>query len=181
MRKGFLHDRLGSAGRSCRGSTGRQALTSREGQAGVTGGFAGQIWIPVCGQVWATGSMRVVEPRLRGAPGWQPGGQRGGRRGPRGERFGGHACCPLCWGSPRRRAPRVTAAAAVTGPHRLVAQDTALSRRRHGFESRWGHRRPVAGTDGPVEQLVSSPPCQGGGRGFKSRQDRLAQTARGGW
>jgi hypothetical protein len=24
-------------------------------------------------------------------------------------------------------------------PHRLVAQDTALSRRRHGFESRWGH------------------------------------------
>ena len=26
-----------------------------------------------------------------------------------------------------------------TGPHRLEAQDTALSRRRHGFESRWGH------------------------------------------
>src|ERR671918_1768374 len=24
-------------------------------------------------------------------------------------------------------------------PHRLEAQDTALSRRRHGFESRWGH------------------------------------------
>src|ERR1700729_1370046 len=30
----------------------------------------------------------------------------------------------------------------------------------------------MAGTDGPVEQPVSSPPCQGGGRGFKSRQDR---------
>jgi hypothetical protein len=27
----------------------------------------------------------------------------------------------------------------LTGPHRLEAQDTALSRRRHGFESRWGH------------------------------------------
>ena len=25
------------------------------------------------------------------------------------------------------------------GPHRLVAQDTALSRRQHGFESRWGY------------------------------------------
>ena len=25
---------------------------------------------------------------------------------------------------------------------------------------------------GPVEQLECSPPCQGGGRGFKSRQDR---------
>ena len=24
-------------------------------------------------------------------------------------------------------------------PHRLEAQDTALSRRRHGFESHWGH------------------------------------------
>src|SRR5690625_4284049 len=24
------------------------------------------------------------------------------------------------------------------GPHRLAAQDTGLSRRRHGFESRWG-------------------------------------------
>src|ERR1019366_7843050 len=24
-------------------------------------------------------------------------------------------------------------------PHRLAAWDTALSRRRHGFESRWGH------------------------------------------
>ena len=44
-------------------------------------------------------------------------------------------------------------------PHRLVAQDTALSRRRHGFESRWGHasrnsavERPCSckATDGPV-------------------------------
>ena len=29
-------------------------------------------------------------------------------------------------------------------------------------------------THGPVEQLECSPPCQGGGRGFKSRQDRHA-------
>src|SRR5215218_1353610 len=27
----------------------------------------------------------------------------------------------------------------LVSPHRLEAQDTALSRRRHGFESRWGH------------------------------------------
>ncbi|EAP98483.1 hypothetical protein JNB_16003 [Janibacter sp. HTCC2649] len=26
-----------------------------------------------------------------------------------------------------------------TGPHRLAAQDSALSRRQHGFESRWGY------------------------------------------
>jgi hypothetical protein len=30
---------------------------------------------------------------------------------------------------------------------------------------------------GPVEQLECSPPCQGGGRGFKSRQDRSADAA----
>ena len=34
-----------------------------------------------------------------------------------------------------------------TRPHRLEDQDTALSRRRHGFEPRWGHEE-----DGPVEQ-----------------------------
>ena len=33
-----------------------------------------------------------------------------------------------------------------TGPHRLVAQDAALSRLKHGFESRWGH---VGGTGTP--------------------------------
>ena len=31
---------------------------------------------------------------------------------------------------------------------------------------------PKASEHGPVEQLECSPPCQGGGRGFKSRQDR---------
>ena len=31
---------------------------------------------------------------------------------------------------------------------------------------------------GPVEQLECSPPCQGGGRGFKSRQDRQRRTPR---
>jgi hypothetical protein len=29
----------------------------------------------------------------------------------------------------------------IKRPHRLEAQDTALSRRRRGFESRWGHSR----------------------------------------
>ena len=38
-----------------------------------------------------------------------------------------------------------------------------------------GGRVPIA--DGPVEQLECSPPCQGGGRGFKSRQDRFGQVA----
>ena len=28
----------------------------------------------------------------------------------------------------------------TSGPHRLAAQDTALSRRRHGFKSRWGYK-----------------------------------------
>ena len=46
-------------------------------------------------------------------------------------------------------------------PHRLVAQDTALSRRQHGFESRWGHgsiplrraQHPFSLRErGPVEQ-----------------------------
>src|SRR5712692_2180819 len=30
-------------------------------------------------------------------------------------------------------------------PHRLEAQDTALSRLKHGFESRWGHQANFAG------------------------------------
>src|SRR5262249_15827165 len=37
---------------------------------------------------------------------------------------------PASFRSTRRRAVR---------PHRLEAQDTALSRLKHGFESRWGH------------------------------------------
>src|SRR5690554_5145911 len=28
----------------------------------------------------------------------------------------------------------------LLGPHRLAVQDTALSRRRHGFDSRWGYQ-----------------------------------------
>ena len=31
---------------------------------------------------------------------------------------------------------------------------------------------PKQETQGPVAQLVSAPPCHGGGRGFKSRQGR---------
>ena len=43
----------------------------------------------------------------------------------------------------------------LMSPHRLEAQDTALSRRRHGFESRWGHLRgdPVRAISSGVEHL----------------------------
>src|SRR5918996_3497976 len=59
---------------------------------------------------------------------------------------------------------------APLGPHRLAAQDTALSRRRHGFESRWGHgSEPNMGL---WSSLECSRPCQGRGRGFKSPQAR---------
>ena len=59
------------------------------------------------------------------------------------------AVYPLCWflvsshmlGRSRRRADAVHGDRSRRRPHRLVAQDTALSRRRHGFESRWGHAR----------------------------------------
>ena len=43
----------------------------------------------------------------------------------------------------------------LTSPHRLEAQDTALSRRRHGFESRWGHL--VAGQPGQPEREADWP------------------------
>ena len=43
----------------------------------------------------------------------------------------------------RRRADAVYGGQSRRRPHRLVAQDTALSRRRHGFESRWGHARKM--------------------------------------
>ena len=65
----------------------------------------------------------------------------------------------------RRRRP--------SGPHRLVAQG------HRPFKAAARVRIPLGAplaslvsTQGPVEQSVSSPPCQGGGRGFKSRQDR---------
>ena len=59
------------------------------------------------------------------------------------------AVYPLCWflvsspmlGPSRRRADAVCGGQSRRRPHRLVAQDTALSRRRHGFESRWGRRQ----------------------------------------
>ncbi len=92
-------------------------------------------------------------------------------------RFAGHAGCPLCWGSPRRRAPRVTAAKAVRPP-----SSSGLGHR--PFKAAARVRIPLgaplaspASVQGPVEQSVSSPPCQGGGRGFKSRQDRSAESA----
>ena len=45
------------------------------------------------------------------------------------------ACASLTGGQPRARPTR-----AAPRPHRLVDQDSALSRRQHGFESRWGYQ-----------------------------------------
>lgn len=48
-------------------------------------------------------------------------------------------------------------------PHRLAAQDVALSRLKRGFESRWGHHKPpMSGgsfvkTQRPIEGCYSSP------------------------
>lgn len=59
--------------------------------------------------------------------------------------FGDSAHSPLCFPSPRRTraAARWRRGVRVStddpGPHRLAAQDSALSRRQHGFESRWGY------------------------------------------
>ena len=57
----------------------------------------------------------------------------------------------LAWrtGDPTDRVPIVSA-----------VQDSALSRRQHGFESRWDTRALLKPR--PVAQLVSAPPCHGG-------------------
>ena len=68
-------------------------------------------------------------------------------------------------GPSRRRADAVYGGQSRRRPHRLVAQDTALSRRRHGFESRWGHarlrKRPALGREAleglPETRLISGP------------------------
>ena len=50
-------------------------------------------------------------------------------------------------------------------PHRLANKDAGLSRRKHGFESRWGYQEQAC----PHSSARSrAPPCQGGGRRFKS-------------
>ena len=56
----------------------------------------------------------------------------------------------------RRRADAVYGGQSRRRPHRLVAQDTALSRRRHGFESRWGHAR-IRKRSGPWPRCAGGP------------------------
>jgi hypothetical protein len=57
----------------------------------------------------------------------------------------------------------------LTSPHRLEAQDTALSRRRHGFESRWGHVPGALDSD-PDSNAPTAPDERG--RCEKARQWR---------
>ena len=68
-------------------------------------------------------------------------------------RFAGCGLCPLCWGSPRRRAPRATAAKAVEPP-----SSSGLGHR--PFKAAARVRIPLGApaglswqTQGPVEQL----------------------------
>ncbi len=43
----------------------------------------------------------------------------------------------------------------LSGPHRLVAQDVALSRRKHGFDSRWGYG--LSGLETGLESGLENP------------------------
>ena len=56
----------------------------------------------------------------------------------------------------RSSGPRLTGSA--FGPHRLAVQDVALSRRKHGFDSRWGHqtRRLRSSADGRRQRVLRS-------------------------
>jgi hypothetical protein len=54
--------------------------------------------------LWSGPSLQQASPRIPG------------RLGRRSLRFAGSGVCPLCWGSPRRRADTVTAATAVGAP-----------------------------------------------------------------
>ena len=62
---------------------------------------------------------------------WQKLWQRLGQAGDLQEDLSGLVAC-YTWSGPRHGRGH------ITGPHRLVAKDTTLSRWRHGFESRWG-------------------------------------------
>src|SRR5690606_12481325 len=48
----------------------------------------------------------------------------------------------------------------VQGPHRLAAQDTGLSRRRHGFESRWGYCSDLRRASSRLDRLLEKG-CRG--------------------
>ena len=63
MRKGFLHDRLGFGGRTCRACVATRVMTSADSLADVVGGFAGTEYGFLDGPVGAAVS---VGPRSRG-------------------------------------------------------------------------------------------------------------------
>ena len=67
----------------------------------------------------------------------------------------------------------------TSGPHRLAAQDTALSRRRHGFKSRWGYKScwiPLWGNKSGLKQGPAARGCELGAQAL-----RLAKAKRRGF
>jgi hypothetical protein len=64
-----------------------------------------------------------------------------------------------------KKRAKITFAQATICPHRLEAQDTALSRRRHGFESRWGHGGGDPVRSGAISSGVEHLPYKEGAAG----------------
>jgi hypothetical protein len=112
MRKGFLHDRLGSTGRTCRRPTAKYAVTSDDGLTVVAGGFVGT-GMDCCGDRsgWLFGGPGKAG--RRGLPGVS--------RGPGGNALARTPVVPYAGAVPDGGRQGSTAVAAVIGPHRLVA------------------------------------------------------------
>jgi hypothetical protein len=97
-------------------------------------------------------------------------------------RFGEPSGANVCFASLRRG--RVGAIPPEAGVKLVVQPPSSSGPGRRPFKAVARVRIPLGARpgntgSGPVEQLECSPPCQGGGRGFKSRQDRNARPGPG--